>query len=82
MNRVVTSITITNIVIDVTTGNVLDYAGKKRLSHAEISSGRQSYRLAIRISGGVNSKIETQFIFFVMNFQIIPSVDVQMTFQE
>lgn len=54
----------TSMCLDMTGGFALEVAGKKRINWSTLSSGRESFSIAMRISGGPKAKIETPFVVF------------------
>lgn len=66
----------TNIQMDMVSKSVLDFVGTKRVRYGELSNGRQSFTVCMRISGGPNGKIETPFVIFQNNLSSYPILGV------
>jgi len=54
----------THMILDMTDGKVLDFSGTKRVTYSQVSSGRVGFTVGLRISGGVQSRIEFPMVFF------------------
>jgi len=66
----------THMIIDMDNGRVLDFNGKKRVTYAEVSGGRDNFTVCMRISGGVNGKIEKPFVIFQNRTSNYPMMNV------
>ena len=54
----------THMIIDSENGHVLDFQGKKNVTYAEVSSGRDCFTICFRISGQGPGKIEKPLVIF------------------
>lgn len=54
----------THMVLDLDNGQVLDFQGKKQVSYADVSSGRDCFTVCFRISAANGGKIEKPVIIF------------------
>ena len=54
----------THVMIDMDNGQVLNFKGTKKITYAEVASGRDCFTVCFRISGAGGGKIEKPVVIF------------------